>query len=368
MSLKVGEIELVDMVGALGKSSSLLELGAGSCNYLNDEDSRVYASISLPLQLTSLSGLWSMGDFGLCMILPIAPNLKKLDLKFTFLSRKAYCQLFSQCHSLEELQIRNGVGDEGLEVLGKSCKSLRRLRIEHDEAGAITQRGVVAVAQGCNNLQQLVLYVSDISNAALAMVGQGCPHLTDFRLVLTGTQHVVDLPLDDGFKLLLKGCPNISKLAVYLRHGGLTDKGMSYMGDFGKNLKWVLLGCTGESDIGLANFAYKAQKLERLEIRDCPFGEAGLVAAVVAMSSLKFLWVQGYRAPEAGYQLLGLARPWLNIEISLPSGTMPGQLIAHYAIVAARNDYPPDVKVLVEETEELEGMLPPCTNRRTVDP
>lgn len=105
MSLKVGEIELVDMVGALGKSSSLLELGAGSCNYLNDEDSRVYASISLPLQLTSLSGLWSMGDFGLCMILPIAPNLKKLDLKFTFLSRKAYCQLFSQCHSLEELQV-----------------------------------------------------------------------------------------------------------------------------------------------------------------------------------------------------------------------------------------------------------------------
>lgn len=54
-------------------------------------------------------------------------------------------------------QIRNGVGDEGMEVLGKTCKCLRRLRVEHDDAESVTQRGVVAVAQGCGQLQQLVL-------------------------------------------------------------------------------------------------------------------------------------------------------------------------------------------------------------------
>lgn len=237
-----------------------------------------------------------------------------------------------------------------METLGKTCKLLRRLRVEHDEAGSITQRGVVAVAQGCKFLQQLVVYVSDITNAALAMLGQGLPHLTDFRLVLEPTAgRIPDLPLDDGLKLLLKGCTQLSKLAVYLRHGGLTDKGMGYIGEYGSRLKWLLLGCTGESDIGLANMAYKAQRMQRLEIRDCPFGEAGLAAAVVAMSSLKFLWVQGYRAVEAGAHLLALSRPYLNIEISLGSASQPGQLIAYYATVGPRDDFPADVRVLVDD-------------------
>lgn len=241
-----------------------------------------------------------------------------------------------------------------MEVLGKTCKSLRRLRVEHDDSGNITQRGVVAVAQGCGQLQQLVLYVSDITNAALAMVGHGCEHLTDFRLVLEPTaSRIVDLPLDDGIKLLLRGCRNLSKMAVYLRHGGLTDRGMGYIGEYGHNLKWLLLGCTGETDVGLVNLSYKAQRLQRLEIRDCPFGEAGLAAAVVSMSSLKFLWVQGYGAVEAGEHLLALSRPYLNLEISLPPATQPGQLIAYYSTVGPRSDYPSDVRVLVPNPDDL---------------
>lgn len=105
VSLRVGEIEMVDMVRALSRAFFLKELGAGSCNYLGEEDSRIYVPISLPTTLTALSGLWAMGDAGLAMVLPIAPNLKKLDLKFTLLSSKAYCELFSQCHALEELQV-----------------------------------------------------------------------------------------------------------------------------------------------------------------------------------------------------------------------------------------------------------------------
>ena len=231
--------------------------------------------------------------------------------------------------------------------------------MEHDDGGSITQRGVVAVAQGCPLLKQLVLYVSNITNAALAMVGQGCTEITDFRLVLEpASRQIVDLPLDDGIKLLLKGCLKLSKLAVYLRHGGLTDKGMGFLGEFGKKLKWLLLGCTGETDIGLANLAYKAQTVERLEIRDCPFGEAGLVAAVVAMNSLKFLWVQGYRAPEAGAHLLALRRPYLNIEMNSPTGGQPGQLIAYYSCVGPRTDNPPAVKLLVPSPDDPDVYSP----------
>ena len=118
------------------------------------------------------------------MILPVAPNLRKLDFKYTLLSCEGQIQLLSQCHLLEELQTRNTLGDEAMETIARSCKELQKLRVEDNETGAITQRGLVAVAQGCANLVQLIVFVASISNAALAMVGQGCPHLTDFQIVL----------------------------------------------------------------------------------------------------------------------------------------------------------------------------------------
>jgi coronatine-insensitive protein 1 len=107
VSLKVGEVEMVDMVGVLSKAHSLRELGAGSCNELGDEESGMTVTISLPSQLTALSGLWAMGDVGLTMVMPIAPNLRKLDLKFTLLSSKGHCQLLSHCHALQELQVQS---------------------------------------------------------------------------------------------------------------------------------------------------------------------------------------------------------------------------------------------------------------------
>ena len=118
------------------------------------------------------------------MILPIAPNLRKLDLKYTLLSCEDHVQLLSQCHLLKELQIRNTLGNKGMETIARSCKELQKLRVEDDEIEAIIQRGLVAVAQGCANLVQLIVFVASINNAALAMVGQDCPRLTDFQIVL----------------------------------------------------------------------------------------------------------------------------------------------------------------------------------------
>lgn len=240
-----------------------------------------------------------------------------------------------------------------METLGRNCRKLRKLRVEHDEAGAITQRGVVAVAQGCGQLVQLVVYVSNVCNAALAMVGQGCPRLTDFRVVLESTpRYHPDFPLDDGLKLLLKGCVNLTRLAVYLRHGGLTDKGMEYIGTYGHNLKWLLLGSSGESDLGLANLAYRSQRIERLEIRDCPFGEAGLAAAVEEMSSLKYLWVQGYQAVESQGNSEALVRPFLNVEVYPPLSGEPGQLFAYYSLAGPRRDGPPELKVFTPNSTQ----------------
>lgn len=107
--LKVGEIEMPDMVDVLKRVPRLEELGAGSYSYLGDEEGvdENVVPVPLPKHLKSLSGMWSLTDVGLSMILPIAPNLRKLDLRFTLLSCEGHCLLLSHCHSLEELQVQH---------------------------------------------------------------------------------------------------------------------------------------------------------------------------------------------------------------------------------------------------------------------
>jgi coronatine-insensitive protein 1 len=92
-------------------------------------------------------------------------------------------------------------------------------------------------------------------------------------------------------KLLSKGYVNLTQFCLYLRQGALIDQVLVHIGKYGHNLKWLLLGTIGESDVGLANLAYGCQQLERLEVRDYPFGDVGFVTIVVAISSLKYLWV-----------------------------------------------------------------------------
>lgn len=247
-----------------------------------------------------------------------------------------------------------------MEILGKHCKELRKLRVEDDETGGITQRGLIAVAQGCEKLVQLINFVRNISNAALAMVGQSCPLLTDIRIVLGSGPALPEFPLDDGLKLMLKGCVHLTRLAFYLRRGCLTDKGLEYIGTYGHNLKWLLIGCTGTSDVGLANLALHSQRIQRLEIRDCPFGEAGLAAAVAAMSSLKYLWVQGSLTMEAGRNLVALARPCLCVELCPPPFGQPGlQLQAYYSLAKPRTDGPPELRIF---TSSISSGFPTLEN------
>ncbi len=96
-------------------------------------------------------------------------------------------------------------------MLGKTCKELRHLQVEDDDASYISHSDVVVISQGYAKLQYLALYVCDITNAALVMVGQRCLHLIDCCIVLgERVKNFVDFPLDDDVKLLLKGYVNLT--------------------------------------------------------------------------------------------------------------------------------------------------------------
>ncbi|KAB1217778.1 Coronatine-insensitive protein 1 [Morella rubra] len=366
-SVKVGDCEILDLLQFFSAAAALEEFCGGSFNEQPDK----YSSVTLPAKLCRL-GLTYLGENEMPIVFPFAPLLKKLDLLYALLDTEDHCTLIQRCPNLEVLETRNVVGDRGLEVLARSCKRLKRLRIERgadeqemeDEEGVVSQRGLIALAQGCLELQYLAVYVSDITNASLECIGSCSKNLCDFRLVLLDREErITDLPLDNGVRALLRGCEKIRRFALYLRPGGLTDVGLSYVGQYSQNIRWMLLGYVGESDTGLLDFSRGCPSLQKLEMRGCCFSERALAAAVMQMTSLRYLWVQGYRASATGRDLLAMARPFWNIEIIPPRRVVvtdqvgeavvvehPAHILAYYSLAGPRTDCPDTVIPLDSES------------------
>ncbi|KAI0502112.1 hypothetical protein KFK09_017058 [Dendrobium nobile] len=366
VSLKISECDISDLVGVLNMATGLEEFGGGSFDGQAGDDNK-YSKISFPRKLCSL-GLSYLGMNEMHIIFPVAAALKKLDLQYTFLSTEDHCQLIQRCPNLEVLEVRDVIGDKGLEVVGKTCRKLRRLRIERgedelgleDEHGKVSHIGLLAISQGCLELEYLAVYVSDIKNSALESFGTNSKNLRDFRLVLLEREErITELPLDNGILALLRGCTKLRRFSIYLRPGGLTDVGLGYLGQYSNNIKWMLLGHVGESDEGLLRFARGCPKVQKLELRGCCFSERALALAVLQLPSLRYIWVQGYVMSSTGHDLLMMDRPFWNIEL-IPrrqeggenNGDQvtvhPAQILAYYSIAGRRRDYPSSIVPLLQ--------------------
>lgn len=245
-------------------------------------------------------------------------------------------------------------------MLAQFCKRLKRLRIERgadeqemeDEEGAVTQRGLIALAQGCIELEYMAVYVSDITNEALENIGTNLKNLCDFRLVLLDREvTITELPLDNGVRSLLRGCQRLKRFALYLRSGGLTDVGLKYIGQNSQNVRWMLLGYVGESDEGLMEFSRGCPSLQKLEMRGCRFTERALAYAALQLKSLRYLWIQGFSPSSSGWDLLMMARPFWNIELiparrvitSAGIAEHPAHILAYYSLAGRRTDFPDTV-------------------------
>ncbi|XAR65900.1 hypothetical protein NMG60_11011896 [Bertholletia excelsa] len=362
-SVKISDCELLDLLGFFHTATALEEFCGGSIG----EQPERYAAVPFPARLCCL-GLTYMGRNEMPIVFPLASLLKRLDLLYALLDTEDHCLLIHRCPNLEVLETRNVIGDRGLEVLARCCKRLRRLRIERgadeqgmgDEGGLVTHQGLTALAQGCLELEYLAVYVSDITNASLECIGTHSKNLFDFRLVLLDREaKIADLPLDNGVRALLQGCHQLRRFALYLRQGGLTDVGLGYIGQYSQNVRWMLLGSVGMSDAGLLEFSKGCPSLQKLEMRACVFSEHALAMAALNLSSLRYLWVQGYRASLTGRDLLAMARPYWNIELiparhvvhSDPLGESviaedPAHILAYYSLVGPRSDFPDTVRPL----------------------
>jgi coronatine-insensitive protein 1 len=364
ISLKIGgECDLSDLIGFFRVAASLEEFAGGTFN--EQGELTKYESVKFPSRLCSL-GLTFMATNDMPIIFPFSAALKKLDLQYTFLTTEDHCQLIAKCPNLLVLAVRNVIGDRGLGVVADTCKKLQRLRIERgdddpglqEEQGGVSQVGLTAIAVGCRELEYIAAYVSDITNGALESIGTFCKKLYDFRLVLLDREErITELPLDNGVRALLRGCPKLRRFALYLRPGGLSDVGLGYIGQCSGNIKYMLLGNVGETDDGLFRFALGCLNLRKLELRSCCFSEQALARAIRHMPSLRYVWVQGYRASQTGQDLMLMARPFWNIEFTPPNPNIadplmedgePGvdsqaQVLAYYSLAGKRLDCPQSV-------------------------
>ncbi|MFS7903541.1 putative leucine-rich repeat domain superfamily [Helianthus anomalus] len=134
-----------------------------------------------------------------------------------------------------------------------------------------------------------------MTNAAVVAMSKNCPELVVFRLCIIGRyrpDRVTGEPMDEGFKAIVKNCKKLIRLAV---SGLLTDKAFFYIGQFGKLVRTLSVAFAGDSDMGLRYVFEGCTNLQKLEIRDRPFGDSALWSCLHHFYNMRFVWMSSCR-------------------------------------------------------------------------
>ena len=86
--------------------------------------------------------------------------------------------------------------------------------------------------------------------------------------------------------MTVKTCTKLQRLAV---SGLLTDLTFEYIGKHAKNLETLSVAFAGSGDWGMQCVLKGYPKLRKLEIRDCPFGNAALLSGLQQYESMRSL-------------------------------------------------------------------------------
>lgn len=154
-----------------------------------------------------------------------------------------------------------------------------------------------------------------MTNAAVISLSINCPDLVVFRLCIIGRyrpDHSTGEPMDEGFGAIVKNCKKLTRLAV---SGLLTDEAFSYIGQYGKSLRTLSVAFAGDSDMGLTYVLEGCNKLEKLEIRDSPFGDAALHSGMHHYHNMRFLWMSDCMVTLQGCREIARHIPGVSVEV-----------------------------------------------------
>ncbi|XP_059659782.1 protein TRANSPORT INHIBITOR RESPONSE 1-like [Cornus florida] len=356
--LKVNRnITLEQLQRLLVRAPQLTELGTGSFHQelTHRQYTELESAFSNCKNLHTLSGLWEATSLYLPVLYPACASLTFLNLSYATLQTGEFTKLLAQCPNLRRLWVMDTVEDKGLEAVGTSCPLLEELRVlpadpfDQDIPRGVTESGFVAVSYGCHKLRYVLYFCRQMTNAAVATIVQNCPDFTHFRLCIMNPgqpDHLTDEPMDEAFGAVVKTCTKLQRLAV---SGLLTDLTFEYIGKYAKNLETLSVAFAGSSDWGMQCVLGGCPKLKKLEIRDCPFGNAALLSGLEKYESMRSLWMSACNVTMNGCRLLAREMPRLNVEVIKDDESDDSQadkVYVYRSVAGPRKDSPPFVLTL----------------------
>ncbi|KAK4776330.1 hypothetical protein SAY86_005018 [Trapa natans] len=373
-SLSLNRAVPIDRIACLLRQApQLVELGTGAYNaeLRPDVFSSLSGAFSCLKELRSLSGFWDAVPAYIPAVYSVCSGITSLNLSYTTMQNPDLTKLVSQCPNLQQLWVLDYIEDCGLEAVAASCKDLRELRVfpsdpyEEDEFDiALTERGLVSVSEGCTNLQSVLYFCRQMSNAALISIAQNRPNLTRFRLCIIeprSPDYLTLQPLDAGFGAIVEHCKGLRRLSL---SGLLTDRVFEYIGTHAKKLEMLSVAFAGESDLGLHLVLSGCESLRKLEIRDCPFGDKALLANAEKLETMRSLWMSSCSVSFGACKLLCRRMPRLNVEVidetsevaeSRPESFTVQKLYIYRSVAGPRLDMPDYVLSMGEESPDLIG-------------
>ncbi|KAG5516723.1 hypothetical protein RHGRI_037458 [Rhododendron griersonianum] len=355
--LKVNRnVNLEQLQRLLLRAPQLTELGTGS--FQQELTTRQFADIEFAFSkcknLQSLSGLWEATSLYLHVIFPACASLTFLNLSYATLQSAELAKLLCYCPNLRRLWVLDTVEDKGLEAVGSTCPLLEELRVfpadpfDQDIHHGVTESGFVAVSRGCRKLLYVLYFCRQMTNAAVATIVQNCPDFTHFRLCIMNPgqpDYLTNEPLDEAFGAVVKTCTKLQRLSV---SGLLTDLTFEYIGKYAKNLETLSVAFAGSSDWGMECVLGGCPKLRKLEIRDCPFGNAALLSGLEKYESMRSLWMSACNVTLNGCRLLATGMPRLNVEVMKEdeSDELADKVYVYRSVAGPRRDAPPFVLTL----------------------
>ncbi|EEF48589.1 transport inhibitor response 1-like protein [Ricinus communis] len=308
------------------RAPQLTHLGTGSFRPSDDaaaqgEQEPDYASAFAACKsLVCLSGFKEILSDYLPAIYPVCANLNSLNLSYANITADQLKPIISNCHKLQTFWVLDSICDEGLQAVAATCKELRELRVfpidaREDSEGPVSEVGLQAISEGCRKLQSILYFCQHMTNAAVIAMSKNCPDLVVFRLCIMGRHRpdrVTGEPMDEGFGAIVMNCKKLSRLAV---SGLLTDRAFSYIGEYGKTVRTLSVAFAGDSDMGLKYLLEGCPKLQKLEIRDSPFGDGALLSGLHHYYNMRFLWMSACKLTRNGCQQIARELPGLVVEV-----------------------------------------------------
>ncbi|KAK2659866.1 hypothetical protein Ddye_006399 [Dipteronia dyeriana] len=307
------------------RAPQLTHLGTGSFSpsevVAQGESEPDYASAFAACKsLVCLSGFREITPDYLPAIYPVCANLTSLNFSYANITAEHLKPIISNCHKLQIFWVLDSICDEGLQAVAATCKELRELRVfpveaREDIEGPVSEVGLQAISLGCRKLQSILYFCQRMTNAAVIAMSENCPDLKVFRLCIMGRHrpdHLTGEPMDEGFGAIVRNCKKLTRLAI---SGLLTDRAFSYIGMYGKLVRTLSVAFAGDSDDGLKYVLQGCPRLQKLEIRDSPFGDAALHSGLHHYYNMRFLWMSSCRLTRQGCNQIARALPNMVVEL-----------------------------------------------------